>query len=172
MLIFFLAGARISSTSSLQVIQFRAPMSWLRMVSNISDYLRSQFSTAFRITSISEWEIVPESDQWVGNLRQEGGKGTYLSLAFPFLHIQAPQSLPPPAGRATQFKKAANASLVVDQKGSLQSEQCSQALSQAGRQISKSKSKCRYISGRILCYFRVRTAFRLPFLSYPPPIFF
>lgn len=108
----------------------------------------------------------------MGNLRQEGGKGTYLSLAFPFLHLQAPQPLPPPAGRATQFKKAANASLVVDQKGSLQSEQCSQALSQAGRQISKSKSKCRRISARILGHFRVRTAFCLPFLSYSPPILF
>lgn len=102
-----------------------------------------------------------------GKSEAGGREGNISEPSLPF-----PSSPSSPAGRATQFKKAANASLVVDQKGSLQSEQCSQALSQAGRQISKSKSKCRYISGRILSHYRVRTAFCLPFLSYSPPILF
>lgn len=107
------------------------------MVSNIPGYLKSQFSMAFQMTATSGWEIVPESDGRVGNLRQEGEKGTHLGLASTFLHLQAPQPLPPPAGRATHIKKPANASLAVDQKGSLLSDQCSQALTQADTQISK-----------------------------------
>lgn len=99
----------------------------------------------------------------MGNLRQEEGKGTYLSLAFPFLHLQAPQPLPPPAGRATQFKKAANASLVVDQKGSLQSEQCSQALShkQAGKYPNPNPNADTFLEG-----YSVTIEFALP-SAYP-----
>lgn len=55
------------------------------------------------------------------------------SLVSTFLHLLA---------GATGFKKPANASLVVDQKGSLQSERHSQTLAEASSQVSKRVDTC------------------------------
>lgn len=55
------------------------------------------------------------------------------SLVSTFLHLLA---------GATGFKKPANASLVVDQKGSLQSERRSQTLAEASSQVSKRVDTC------------------------------
>ncbi|ELR61806.1 hypothetical protein M91_12412 [Bos mutus] len=74
------------------------------MVSNISDYLRSQFSTAFRMTSISEWEIVPESDQ-ISEVHN-GALVPWVPMAITISRNSRVQDTLPGAGRPLRLGKA------------------------------------------------------------------